>query len=229
MHVGYSYLLKSELDLVRYLGCNLLGRGYRFYVTFWLPEDVDPVTVDAKLILTYSCHLSKSHHFRRRKAGVATVRYLRCGRLCLLLATRGRSPFFEREAFSDLRERALVVAGHSIRAWQDDDKRASVSVRLHREAIKALRREAESAAGAWTAREFEGWFWALGDRYLSFKGVQDDTFALLKYVNALRRERRRAPVEWKRCLRKRISVAGSVFLESPPELLELLRWEARRK
>src|SRR3954471_24758561 len=106
-----NYLIRSNRHLVQYVATNLLPKKYVFWSMSWLPEGADALLVDAKLILRYNCHISKETAYRRRKGGHATVKYLRVGRLCLLLATKGDSPFFQREAWKDIRDSPLHIAG----------------------------------------------------------------------------------------------------------------------
>lgn len=221
--MSYSYLIRSPRHLVQFIACNLAPRGYRFYSTFVIPDGKDVVAVDAKLTLLHQTHLSKERQYRRSKAGYAKVKYVRCGRLCLLIATKGTSTFFEREAWADLRERSLAVGGYAISVHRESEK---VSVRLHRETVNRLKRFCLEWATKRDVRWWEDWFWHLP--LLPFAGVRDDVFSVLRFLNASRKDFRQPPVEWRRCVRKRFT-PEPVFLDSPPELLELLRWEAKEK
>lgn len=214
--VSFQYLVKSPRHLVQLLACNLLPKGYVFYSVAWIPEGKDPVLVDAKLVLTYQAHASKHLAYRRRKGGHATVRYFRCGRLALLVATAGRSPFFEREAWKDAREAPLHLAGYSVGVNRQSGK---VSVRLHREAQRRLKREFTERA-AWSLDWWERWMRAFP--FLPFAGVRDNQFALLRHLNQCRKDLRLPPLEWREVVRKKFT-PEPVFLESPPELLELLK------
>ena len=216
--VSYSYLIRSTRHLAQYLACNLLPDGYWFISTAVVPEGKDPVLIDAKLALLYSAHLPKEKQYRRSKAGHAKVKYVRCGRLCLLLATKGESPFFEREKWFDVRERNVSFGGYAIGVNRQSGK---VCVRLHRETVNRLKRLCLEWATRRDVTEWEGWFWNLP--FLPFEGVRDDVFSVVRFLNACRKDMRHPPVEWRRCVRKRFT-PEPVFLDSPPELLELLRW-----
>lgn len=214
--VTYHYLVRSPRHLVQYLAGNLLPKGYHFHVAMWLPEDADPVLVDAKLTLLYECHLPKERQYRRRKAGLATVKYVRCGRLAMLLATRGRSPFFAREPFRDAREAAVHVAGYALSVVKVTGK---VSVRVHREAQRRVRRQFTEQA----SRSLDWWERTIRDfPFAAYAGVRDQLFAELRHLNACRRSLRLPPVDWRNCVRKKFKVEP-VFLDTPPELLDLLR------
>jgi hypothetical protein len=221
--VDYPYLVKSKHHLAQYLACNALPKGYLFYATSWIPEGKDPLLVDAKLMLLYSTHLEKTKVARRKKAGHANVKYLRLGRLCLLIATRGASPFFEREAWKDARENPICFGGYSISCGKTC---GTVSVRLHREAQKRLKmfilRWGHKRRREW----WEKWIWRFP--FLPFAGVRDNVFALIRFLNANRKSFRQEPIEWKECVRKKFA-SVTVWEESPREIVELLRWETKKK
>lgn len=220
--MAYTYLVRDPHRLVQYLANNLLKHGYWFYVAMWLPEHKDPVLVDAKLSLLYETFHPKEKVGRRRKAGHAAVKYVRCDRLCLLIATRGRSPFFEREAFQDIRQAPLHVAGYSVGVNRESEK---VSVRLHRECQRRLKREFTERA-AWDLRWWQRFLRSFP--WLSFGGVQDNAHALVRHLNDCRKALRLPPVDFAEHFPRTFTPAP-VFLPSPPELLELLRHETGRK
>lgn len=59
-----------------------MGRGYWFFVTGQIPVDKDPAAVDRKLIERYRGDISRWSRLRRKRAGIASVQYLRHGRFC---------------------------------------------------------------------------------------------------------------------------------------------------
>jgi hypothetical protein len=211
-----QYLVKSPRHLVQLVAGNLLTKGYLFYSTAWVPDGKDPLLVDAKLLLTYDAHLTKEQRYRRKKSGHASVRYLRCGRLCVLFATKGNSSFFERERWKDVRTSPLHLAGYAMKVTPA----GKVSVRIHDEAFRKLKRDATARAGD-DVREWERRIFELP--FMAYKGVQDNAYHLVRHLNECRRLLRKPPVEWDRCIRRKISVEP-VFLETPPEIEELLRW-----
>ena len=215
------YLVKDKHLLAQYLSCNLLPRKYHFYVTFWIPPEKDAVSVDAKMLLTYACHRTKSQNHRKRKAGEATVRYLRLGRMGLLIATAGVSPFFEREDWSDVRERPVCFGGYSIGVHRPSGK---VSVRLHREGHNRLKKIILKLSCRRSLCWWEKQIWAFP--FIPTAGVRDGVFSLLKHLNQCRKLFRKQPVEWKNCVRKKFTPAPA-FLETPGEITELLRYEAK--
>ncbi|MBX9582578.1 MAG: hypothetical protein K2X87_19910 [Gemmataceae bacterium] len=102
---------------IQHLASNLLPHGYFFYVQGLVPAGKDPRTVDAKLIDRYGIDLSPSARYRRKRAGLANLHYLRFGREWVLLATHGEHSFFEaeKETLRDVRKVALKALGYSLR------------------------------------------------------------------------------------------------------------------
>ena len=98
------------------MACNLLPHGYWFYVTGRVPDEKAPHRIDEKLLRKYGAGLSPAARARRKRQGLANVRYVRHGRFFALLATRGEHPFFEQEAASirDIRRVPLKFAGYWI-------------------------------------------------------------------------------------------------------------------
>lgn len=221
LNVSFNYLIKSPRHLVQYLACNLLPNGYRYYCTRWLQEDTDPLIVDANLILRYGCHFHKVKMMRRRNGGLASVRYVRCGRLCLLLATDGQSEFFSMEGWRDAVTDPLCVAGYALRINKDTGK---VSCRIHRKAQKQVRREFLA-----NVKQDLGW-WESKIRafpFLAFAGVRDNLFHELRELNYARKLLRLPPIDWRRCVKKRFKVEP-VFLPTPQEIADLLAYEKKK-
>jgi hypothetical protein len=101
---------------VQQLAVAYVGRGYFFYVTGRIPPAKDPECVDVKLIDLYGIDVSKWVRARRKRAGTASIQYLRLERDFVLLATHGVHHFFEREAgrIRDVRREPIKVACYSI-------------------------------------------------------------------------------------------------------------------
>ena len=111
----YQYEATSLTGFVQYLASNVLPHGYWFYVTGCVPEGKDPQAVDQKLTENYECLLSRQERARRKQTGHANVRYLRFGRLWVLLATKGEHAFFRSEPrIRDIRRVPLQVGGYSL-------------------------------------------------------------------------------------------------------------------
>jgi hypothetical protein len=220
--VTARYLALSPLHVARYAASNLATHGFIFWTTFAIPPDADLHAVDCKMLLLYDAHLPKEKQYRRRKAGLATVKYVRHGNVGLLMATKGENPFFSREPFRDIRTAPLVIAGHSIRVRRDTGK---MCVRIHREAQRRLvRRLVENAR--LPLGELERMIWNLD--LLPYKGVKAGVFAALRELNACRRAFRLLPVNWKKCVRKSLPT-GPIFDATPPEVADLLAWYTKAK
>ena len=102
---------------VQQIACCYLRHGYWFYVTGTIPSHKNPAAVDAKLVSKYGIAVSESTRARRKRAGIANLQYLRHDRFFVLMATKGRHPFFEeeRERIRDIsRPPPIRYGGYSI-------------------------------------------------------------------------------------------------------------------
>lgn len=109
------YEATSLKGFVQYLSANVLPHGYWYYVTGRIPAGKDPGAVDRKLIGKYACLLSRSERARRKKAGLANVRYLRWQEFWVLIATEGEHLFRQAEPeVRDIRRVPLQVGGYSL-------------------------------------------------------------------------------------------------------------------
>lgn len=191
---GMRYLLIDHHALVRVLACNFVPKGYFFYSTFTLPQGKDVLLIDRKLIHRYGISSSKFVNYRRRKKGLATVRYLRTGRLGVLLATHGKHVFFENENVRDVRLQPFTVHGYSVGV-----SNGHAVVRIHREAYNQLRRRFTELACHrsvdWWCRTFQRF------PFEGYKAVVEQQFTLLRQVNALRKRAKLSRVDWKPCIR----------------------------
>jgi len=87
--------------------------------------------VDEKLISQYGLNISKWARARAKAQGRASVRYIRHGRFFVLIATKGRHGFFEREwGVKDIRRQPIRYAGYSISYRRGVDRKWHVSVRI---------------------------------------------------------------------------------------------------
>ncbi len=131
----YRCVTTSVEGFVQQLAVAYITHGYWFYVAGEIPEGKDPAAVDAKLIDRYGIAISKWARCRRKKRGLANMQYLRHERFFVLLATKGRHEFFERERASirDVRRASIKFAGYSIGCRRGRDERWHASVRIERE------------------------------------------------------------------------------------------------
>ncbi|MFO0838370.1 MAG: hypothetical protein U1D55_07550 [Phycisphaerae bacterium] len=159
----YRCVATSIEGFVQQLAVAYITHGYWFYVTGTIPEGKDPAAVDAKLIERYGIAISKWARCRRKKQGLANMQYLRHGRFFVLLATKGRHEFFEREqaVIRDVRRAPIRFAGYSIGCRQGRDRRWQVSVRLAGQIVgdlRALVRDLVSPGGTGRVRRGLGDF-----------------------------------------------------------------------
>lgn len=177
----------SVEGFVQQLAVAYLGNGYWFYVVGEVPEGKDPRMVDEKLVTRYQIDLSKWARARRKRAGLASLQYLRFGRLFILLATHGTHAFFEEEASAvrDARKTPIRFRGYSI-----SYSNGHPHVRIEQEEYKrlkayfldlALHRSAERLASELARLPFE-----------PYAPVRGQLLAVLRAVN---RERKRAGFE----------------------------------
>lgn len=183
-----------------------------------IPRGKDAELIDAKLITKYQTHLYKQKAYRLHKGGKAIVKYVRLGNLGILLATKGESAFFQDEQWKDARDNPLVLFGYSISINRETGK---VSVRLHRETQRRLKKFLMT----WGNRRSREWWesWIRKFPFSSYAGVRDNLFALIRFLNDNRKSFKQLPIEWKRCVRKKIKPVVCLK-ESSAELLALLAW-----
>ncbi len=112
----YRCSTTSIPGFVQQLAIAYLAHGYWFHVPGCIPEGKDPEAVDQKLIERYGVDITRWARARRKKAGVASVQYLRFHRFFVLLATHGRHPIFQEEEknLRDARRTPIRFAGYSI-------------------------------------------------------------------------------------------------------------------
>lgn len=136
----YRCVTTSVEGFVQQLAVAYITHGYWFYVTGEIPDGKDPAAVDAKLIDRYGIAISKWARCRRKKQGLANIQYLRHGRFFVLLATKGRHDFFERERSSirDVRRKLIRCEDYSIGCRKGLDGRWHASVRIEQSAYRAL-------------------------------------------------------------------------------------------
>lgn len=112
--MAYPCVASSLAGFIQQIAVGYVGRGYWFYVAGEIPAHKDPEKTDAKILNQYGIAVSKWARARRKRAGLANLQYLRFGRLYVILSTHGSHPFFEAEAFLDVRREPLKVCGYSI-------------------------------------------------------------------------------------------------------------------
>lgn len=183
----------SRDGFVHYLVTSLICRGYWFYVTGWIPEGKDAATIDRKLTDKYGCAISKSARWRRKKLGKANVRYIRCGRFFLLIATKGEHAFFDDEAnIRDIRKTPIKFNGYSISFRRDGRPspmanaiQYRVHVRIEKERFKELVAEFEELSLRLSANQVAARLYELP--FHGYAPVRRQLCTLLRQVNLKRR------------------------------------------
>lgn len=114
--MGYRCEATTLEGFLQQLAVCYVGRGYWFYVTGFVPLEKDPACVDKKLIERYGIDISKWSRARRKRAGAASVQYIRFRRFFVLLATHGNHRFFseERANIRDVRRAPITFGGYSV-------------------------------------------------------------------------------------------------------------------
>lgn len=176
---------------VQHLAVTYISQGYYFYVTGHVPQHKDAESVSKKLVERYELGISKWARARRKRAGIASVQYLRHGRFFVLIATVGRHRFFSEEPhFKDIREKPIKFGGYSIGCKRGLDGKWHPAVSIHPDEYRtlkayllelALHRSAEKLAAEFSRIPFE-----------PYAPVRRQLLNLLRAVN---RERQTASFE----------------------------------
>ena len=186
--MAYRCLATSVAGFVQQLAVAYITHGYWFYVTGRIPEHKDPAMTDRKLIERYDIDVSKWTRARRKRAGLASVQYLRHGRFFVLLATHGEHPLFVAEGnqVQDIRRRPLKFMGYSIGCRQArNGGRYHASVRIERQIYSELKARFEGMAAHRDANSIEAEFFAL--HFEPYAPVRGQIFSILRAVNRARK------------------------------------------
>jgi hypothetical protein len=197
----------SLAGFIQELAVSCVAHGYFFYVTGEIPPDKDPVCTDEKIITRYGIGISRWARCRRKRAGLANVRFLRHGPFFVIIATQGEHPFFTDEAgqIHDIRRRPIRFAGYSVGCGKSRrDGSLHVSVRIHREVFSSLKeyfrdiavhRPAEIIGQGLRALPFE-----------PYAPVRNQLRILLRAVNRRRKAAGLELVPWDAIPRRRVPV-----------------------
>ena len=184
----YQYVATSVAGFVQQLAVAYIAQGYYFYVSGWIPEHKAPFETDAKILAQYDLALSKWTRYRRRKAGAASVQYLRYDRFFVILATHGEHPFFAAEgrALRDIRINPIHFRGYSIGCRQGRGGGPyHASVRLERTTCQEIKRRFEAVALDWSVEEIARHIERLP--YEAYAPVRDQLRGILRAVNRRRK------------------------------------------
>ena len=186
--MAYRCVATSVAGFVQQLAVAYIANGYWFYVAGRIPERKEPAKTDAKIIAQYDLDVSKWTRARRRKAGAASVQYLRCERFYVIVATHGEHPFFAAEGrqVHDFRRRPLFCEGYSIGCRRARGGGAwHASVRIEREHFKRLKCDFGGLAVHCSVEEMVRHFRAIA--FEPYAPVRDQLGILLRAVNRRRK------------------------------------------
>jgi hypothetical protein len=181
---------------------NYLNWGYCFYVTGWIREPKEPDLVDRKLIAKYAITGSPKVRARRKQQGLANVQYLRYDRWFILLATKGRHPFFDSEAsrLQDARRVGIPFGGHILRVVQGGglprsgpgEGKRQVRVAIQRSRYLELKAFFLDNALRWSVERFRGEFFQAP--FEPYAPVRQQLGTILRDVNRRRKAASLDPV-----------------------------------
>lgn len=183
----YRYVATSVEGFIQQLAVAYVQHGYWFYVAGWVPDHKDAEAVDRKLVEQYGIGISRWARARRKVQGLANLHYLRHDRFFVLIATKGRHEFWEREAavIQDVRRVPIKFTGYSIGCRRGIDRRWHASVRIRRTAYRELKAYLVDIA---CQRSVEAMTFAL-QRGLSFEPyapIRRQALNILRAVNKAR-------------------------------------------
>lgn len=185
----YQCVCTSLEGFIQQLAVSYIENGYYFYVVGQVPREKDPARLDLKLIDRYAIDVSKWTRARRKRAGGASVQYVRLERIFVLLATHGEHEFFVQEGdrVRDVRRVPLKVFGYAL-----THKRGHVQVRIEREQFKELRAYFLGVAVHRQADWLESQLRSLP--FEPYSHVRRQLQQVLRHVNRARRLRGFSPV-----------------------------------
>jgi hypothetical protein len=186
--MAYRCVATSVAGFVQQLAVAYVTHGYYFYVTGVIPKHKDATATDQKIIGQYGIDVSKWTRVRQKKAGVANVQYLRCGRFFVIIATHGRHAFFEAEGgkIRDIRKHPLRFQSYSVgcrRARGGGGHHASA--RISRECFAGLKSRFQSAAIRNTLEELCADLHSLP--FEPYAPIRDQLRALVRVINRQRK------------------------------------------
>ncbi len=113
-----KYLVEalSVEGFIQQIAVSYLANGYFFFVSGFVPKDKQATAIDAKLLDRYGVGVSKWSRARQKRSGIASMQYIRYGRLFLLMATHGKHTFFteEKKGIRDARRTPIKAFGYAI-------------------------------------------------------------------------------------------------------------------
>jgi hypothetical protein len=184
----------SVKGFVQQLAVAMIARGYWYYVTGEIPERKDPRAVDDKIISQYGIDISKYTRCRRKRAGIASIGYLRYGRFFVLAATPGRHRFkLEEKEIHDCRVTPIKFRGYSL-----SFRAGHACVRIQRERHFELKTYFIDRATRTSAQDLERELSRLP--FAPFGPIRRQLLEIYRAVNAARKAQGLIPIS-KWCFR----------------------------
>lgn len=177
----YRCVATTIEGFIQQLAVCYVCRGYWYYVTGRLPAGKPGWLIDQKLIAKYQLEISKWTRCRRKRAGRASMQYIRHKDFFVLLATEGAHRFFNEEGsvIKDNRKVPITYAGYSISYCG-----GTVHVRIAEEMYKDLRAYFLEMATHRSAAHLAGEFYKVP--FEPYGPVKLQMFSLLREVNEAR-------------------------------------------
>ena len=182
--ISYKCEAVSRAAFIQQFAISYVQHGYWFYVKGTIPDRKDPIKTDQKIIGQYQIGISKWARARRKQSGKANLQYLRYQNFFVIVATKGRNEFFEKEnQVKDIRKTPLKFAGYSI-GYRFGQGRFHASVRLELSRYKDLKAYFESRACHLSIDNLMREFQSL--KLLGYAPVRWQMFNILRAVNRKR-------------------------------------------
>lgn len=177
----YQCVATSAIGFVQQLAVAYVTTGHWFFVSGWIPEGKCPELVDSKLIERYGIESRRWERARKKKAGVASLHYIRFERFFVLVSTHGRHRFFEEEGKSikDARRTPIRGLGYAISC-----RGGHCHVRIDQAEYKRLKAFLEGVAVHRSKESLEVYVWGLP--FEPYAPVRRQLLNLVRAVNRLR-------------------------------------------
>jgi hypothetical protein len=182
----YKACATSVAGFVQQLACAYIRNGYHHYVVGEIPEGKDPEEIDRRLIERYGIDVSKFVRARRKRAGQASIQYVRFERFFVLCGTRGEHEFYRahKGQVRDIIRTPIAFGGYSIGYHKGVDGLWHVSVRIHPERYRTLKAWFMEVATKRRAADLGREFQALA--FEPYAPVRRQLFSILRAVNRAR-------------------------------------------
>jgi hypothetical protein len=180
---GYNWIASNPTGFIQQLAVSYVAQGYFFYVLGRVPAGKDATKIDTKLLERYGIAVSKWSRARRKRAGIASIQYLRHEARFILLATHGEHPFFaeEGECIRDCRRVPIKVYGYAV-----SSKNGHAHVRIELGEFRRLKARVLELAVHRNAKSLADLFWSLP--FEPYAPVRRQLLQLVKMCNIRRRQ-----------------------------------------